>query len=156
MICSLPVLNCIEGLLTSNIIHKDKSHCSSIVGSGNGPVSFLPSSVLNKTYRNNQALSFYIHTGTGIVPSISALEPFQMLHFSYAGCNILVGKGLFPVMRYLFIRINNKKCFLFLPLVLGEIMEVLYISYTSFFSPKEISKCSDCSPNCPEFEVCPI
>lgn len=48
IICSLPVLNSIEGLFTSNIIHKDESHGSPVIGSGNGPVSFLSSSILQE------------------------------------------------------------------------------------------------------------
>lgn len=44
-LCS-PVLHGVEGLFIGNVIHEDKTHGSPVVGSGDGPVPFLPCCVL--------------------------------------------------------------------------------------------------------------
>lgn len=44
----LPVLHSIEGVFTGDIIHEDKAHGSSVVGCGDGPVSFLSSCILQQ------------------------------------------------------------------------------------------------------------
>ena len=46
----IPVLHCIEGVFTSDIIHEDEAHGSSVVGCSDGPVSFLSSCILGQKW----------------------------------------------------------------------------------------------------------
>lgn len=44
----IPVLHCIEGVFTGDIVHEDKAHGSSVVGCSDGPVPFLSSCILEQ------------------------------------------------------------------------------------------------------------
>lgn len=44
----IPVLHCIEGVFTGDIVHEDEAHGSSVVGCSDGPVSFLSSCILEQ------------------------------------------------------------------------------------------------------------
>lgn len=64
--CNVPVLNCIEGVLVSDVIHKQEAHGSSVVGCGNGAISLLSCCVLEekiKIHALNSMLVCFIHFG---------------------------------------------------------------------------------------------
>lgn len=44
----LPVLHCIEGFFTGDVIHEDEAHGTSVVGCSDGPVPFLSSCILEQ------------------------------------------------------------------------------------------------------------
>ena len=49
----IPVLDSVERLLVGDVIHEDEAHCATVVGRGDGAVTFLPCCVLEtKTHKH--------------------------------------------------------------------------------------------------------
>ncbi len=53
-----PVLNCIEGVLVSDVVHEQEAHGSSVIGCGDGTVALLPCCILHLHTQTNTFLVY--------------------------------------------------------------------------------------------------